>query len=164
MATEPSTARTPIMSQQSTQPVFTIEKLFVKDLSLEVPNAPRVYLERATPQVEIQMNNSTNPVDDGYFEVLLKVTVTAKVGDKTMFLVEVSQGGVFQIRNVPQAELEPLLGITCPNILYPYVREVVSDAVVRAGFPPVVLSPVNFEAVFQARQQGLAQAPEGATH
>jgi len=152
------------MSQQSTQPVFTIEKLFVKDLSLEVPNAPRVYLERATPQVEIQMNNSTNPVDDGYFEVLLKVTVTAKVGDKTMFLVEVSQGGVFQIRNVPQAELEPLLGITCPNILYPYVREVVSDAVVRAGFPPVVLSPVNFEAVFQARQQGLAQAPEGATH
>lgn len=152
------------MSQQSTQPVFTIEKLFVKDLSLEVPNAPRIYLERETPQVEIQMNNSTNPVDDGYFEVLLKVTVTAKVGDKTMFLVEVSQGGVFQIRNVPPAELEPLLGITCPNILYPYVREVVSDAVVRAGFPPVVLSPVNFEAVFQARQQGLAQAPEGATH
>ena len=152
------------MSEQPTQPVFTIEKLFVKDLSLEVPNAPRIYLEREAPQVEIQMNNSANPIDDGYFEVLLKVTVTAKVGDKTMFLVEVSQGGVFQIRNVPQAELEPVLGITCPNILYPYVREVVSEAVVRAGFPPVVLSPVNFEAIFHARQQGQTQAPEGATH
>jgi preprotein translocase subunit SecB len=152
------------MSQQPTQPVFSIEKLFVKDLSLEVPNAPRIYLERETPQVEIQMNNSASPIDDGYFEVVLKVTVTAKIGDQTMFLVEVSQGVVFQIRNVPQAELEPVLGITCPNILYPYVREVVSEAVVRAGFPPVVLSPVNFEAIFQARQQGQTQAPEGATH
>ncbi len=152
------------MSQQPTQPVFTIEKLFVKDLSLEVPGAPRIYLERAAPQVEIQMNNSANPIDDGYFEVVLTVTVTAKIGDKIMFLVEASQGGVFQIRNVPQAELEPVLSITCPNILYPYVREVVSEAVVRAGFPPVVLSPVNFEAIFQARQQGQTQAPEGATH
>ena len=152
------------MSQQPTQPVFSIEKLFVKDLSLEVPGAPRIYLEREAPQVEIQMNNSASPIDDGYFEVVLTVTVTAKIGDKTVFLVEVSQGGVFQIRNVPQAELEPVLGITCPNILYPYVREVVSEAVVRAGFPPVVLSPVNFEAIFQARQQGQTQAPEGATH
>jgi preprotein translocase subunit SecB len=153
------------MSQQPNQPVFSIEKLFVKDLSIEVPNAPKVYLERETPQVEIQMNSSANPIDDGFYEVVLKVTVTAKAGEKTMFLVEASQGGVFQIRNLPQQDLEPVLGITCPNILYPYMREVVSDAVVRAGFPPVLLSPVNFEAIFQAqRSQAQAQAQAGATH
>ncbi|HWA12608.1 MAG TPA: protein-export chaperone SecB [Burkholderiales bacterium] len=150
------------MSQQPApnpgQPVFTIEKLFVKDLSIEVPNAPRIYLEREAPAVEIQMNNAANPLGDGYFEVLLTVTVTAKMGDKSAFLVEVTQGGVFQVRNVPDQEMDVVLGVTCPNILYPYAREVVSDAVVRAGFPPVVLSPINFEAVYQARQQGQAQA------
>lgn len=154
------------MSQQppTTQPTFTVEKLFVKDLSIEVPNAPKIYLERETPQVEIQMNNVANPIDDGFYEVLLTVTVTAKLGDKSVFLVEATQGGVFQIRNVPKQEMEVVLGVTCTNILYPYVREVVSDAVVRAGFPPVVLAPVNFEAIFQARQQSQGQASPTPTH
>ena len=149
------------MSQQPnpTQPVFVVEKLFVKDLSVEVPNAPKIYLEREAPQVEIQMNNTANPIDDGYYEVLLTVTVTAKFGDKPAFLVEVTQGSVFQIRNVPPGEIDVVLGITCPNILYPYAREVVSDAVVRAGFPPVILSPINFEAIYQARQQERQAAP-----
>lgn len=154
------------MSQQPnpSQPVFTVEKLFVKDLSIEVPNAPRIYLERDTPQVEIQMNNVANPIDEGFYEVLLTVTVTAKLGDKSVFLVEATQGGVFQIRNVPQQEMDVVLGVTCTNILYPYVREVVSDAVVRAGFPPVVLAPVNFEAIFQARQQSQSPASAAPTH
>ncbi|MEO8166087.1 MAG: protein-export chaperone SecB [Betaproteobacteria bacterium] len=155
------------MSQQPNQPVFSIEKLFVKDLSLEVPNAPKIFLERETPQVEIQMNTAANPIDEGYFEVIVSVTVTAKLAEKTVFLVEASQGGVFQIRNIPQAELEPVLGITCPNILYPYVREVISDAVVRAGFAPVVLNPVNFDAIFQAQHQAKAQTgaePGTTTH
>lgn len=154
------------MSQQPNQPVFSIEKLFVKDLSVEVPNAPKIYLERDTPQVEIQMTTSANRVDEGYFEVLVSVTVTAKLAEKTVFLVEASQGGVFQIRNVPQEELESVLGITCPNILYPYVREVVSDAVVRAGFAPIILNPVNFEAIFQAQREAKtqAQAGVGVTH
>jgi len=154
------------MSEQPSQiqPVFTVEKLFVKDLSIEVPNAPRIYLERETPKVEIQMNNAANPIDEGYYEVTLTVTVSAKVGEKAVFLVEATQGGVFQIRNVPKQEMDVVLGITCTNILYPYVREVVSDAVVRAGFPPVVLSPVNFEAIFQARQQGQGQAAAAPTH
>ena len=154
------------MSEQPSQPVFTIEKLFVKDLSVEVPNAPRIYLERNTPQIEIQLNTSASPIDEGYYQVLVSVTVTAKVADKTVFLVEASQGGVFQIRHLPQSELEPVLGITCPNILYPYVREVISDAVVRAGFAPVLLNPVNFEAIFQAQRQASAQnnGPAGATH
>ncbi|HEX4984438.1 MAG TPA: protein-export chaperone SecB [Burkholderiales bacterium] len=150
------------MSQQPAQTMFSIEKLFVKDLSVEVPNAPKIFLERDAPQVEIQMNTNANPVDEGYFEVLVSVTVTAKIGDRTVFLVEASQGGVFQIRNVPEAEMEPVLGITCPNILYPYLREVVSDAVVRAGFAPVLLNPVNFEAIFQAQRDARAQA--GAAH
>jgi len=150
------------MSQQPNQPVFSIEKLFVKDLSIEVPNAPKIYLERDTPQVEIQMNTSANTIDEGYFEVVVSVTVTAKLGDKTVFLVEASQGGVFQIRHVPQEELEHVLGITCPNILYPYAREVISDAVVRAGFAPVLLNPVNFEAIFQAQREAKTQARAGA--
>jgi len=152
------------MSQESNQPVFSIEKLFVKDLSIEVPNAPRIYLERDTPQVEIQMNTSANPIDEGYFEVVVSVTVTAKLAEKTVFLVEASQGGVFQIRNIPQGELDPVLGITCPNILYPYLREVISDAVVRAGFAPVLLNPVNFDAIFQAQREAKTQAGAGATH
>ena len=154
------------MSQQPNQPVFSIEKLFVKDLSVEVPNAPRIYLERDTPQIEIQMNTSANPIDEGYFEVVVNVTVTAKLADKTVFLVEASQGGVFQIRNLTQEDLAPVLGITCPNILYPYAREVISDAVVRAGFAPVLLNPVNFEAIFQAQRDANAQekAGAGATH
>jgi preprotein translocase subunit SecB len=146
------------------QPVFTVEKLFVKDLSVEVPNAPKIYLEREAPQVEIQMNNAANPIDEGYYEVLLTVTVTAKLGDKSVFLVEATQGGVFQIRNVAAQDLDIVLGVTCTNMLYPYVREVVSDAVTRAGFPPVILAPVNFEAVHQARQQSLAQAGTTPTH
>ena len=152
------------MSQQPEQPVFSIEKLFVKDLSVEVPNAPKIYLERETPQIEIQMNTNAAPIDEGYFEVVVSVTVTAKLAEKTVFLVEASQGGVFQIRNVPPGELESVLGITCPNILYPYVREVVSDAVVRAGFAPVLLNPINFEAIFQAQRDAKAQAGAGATH
>jgi preprotein translocase subunit SecB len=150
------------MSQQPNQPVFSIEKLFVKDLSVEVPNAPRIYLERDTPQVEIQMNTSASPIDEGYFEVVVNVTVTAKLADKTVFLVEASQGGVFQIRNLTQEDLAPVLGITCPNILYPYAREVISDAVVRAGFAPVLLNPVNFEAIFQAQRDANAQEKSGA--
>lgn len=152
------------MSEQPAAPVFTIEKLFVKDLSLEVPNAPKIYLERETPKVDIQLNNSSATIDEGFYEVLITVTVTAKLGDKTVFLVEASQGGVFQIRNVPESELDAVLGITCPNILYPYARELISDAVVRAGFPPVLLSPVNFEAIFQARQQQAEVPAAGATH
>lgn len=154
------------MSQPSTtpsQPTFTIEKLFVKDLSVEVPNAPKIFLERDPPQIEIQMNNNAGPIDNGYFEATLNVTVTAKLGEKTVFLVEASQAGVFQIRNVPDTEMEAVLGVTCPNILFPYLREVISDAVVRAGFAPVILNPVNFEAIFQAQKQAKAQ-PAGATH
>ncbi len=139
------------------QPVFSIEKLYVKDLSLEVPNAPQIYLEREAPQVNVQLRTEGNAIEEGLFEVTLTVTVTATLGeDRSMFLVEVAQAGVFQIRNIPQGDLEPVLMIGCPNILFPYAREAVSDAVTRAGFQPVLLAPVNFEAMYQAQQQQIA--------
>lgn len=142
---------------ENAQPVFSIEKIYVKDLSLEIPNAPAVFLQREQPQIEVQLHSEGQAVDDGIFQVVLTVTVTAKASDKTMFLVEAAQSGIFQIRNVPQQDLEPVLAIACPNILFPYARETISDTVNRAGFPPVLLAPVNFEALYQqrmAQQQG----------
>jgi preprotein translocase subunit SecB len=140
-------------------PAFSIEKLYLKDLSVEVPNAPQIYLERESPNVAIQLQTKAQGLGDGVFDVLLTVTVTATVEEKTVFLVEVGQGGIFRILNVPDENMEPLLSIACPNILFPYAREVVSDAVTRAGFAPVVLQPVNFEGLYSAR---LAQEQDGA--
>jgi len=136
------------------QPVFSIEKLYVKDLSVEVPNAPQIYLEREAPQINVQLRTQGSAIDEGIFEVALTVTVTAQLPeDKTVFLVEVVQCGIFQIRNVPQEDLDPIMMIGCANILFPYAREAVSDAVARAGFQPVLLAPVNFEAMYQQNRQ-----------
>ncbi|HEY8855740.1 MAG TPA: protein-export chaperone SecB [Rugosibacter sp.] len=137
------------MSDQ--QAVFTIEKIYVRDFSVEVPHAPQIYLEREAPAISVQIQTTATDISDGVFEVVVTVTVTAKKEDKVFFLVEVAQAGIFQIKNVPQEEMEPVLAIGCPNILFPYVRETISDAVNRAGFPPVILAPVNFEAMHQQR-------------
>lgn len=151
------------MSDAQNQPVFSIEKLYVKDISLEIPNAPQIFLEREAPQVDIQLHHQSSKVDEGVYQTVLTVTFTAKVKEKTLFLVEAGQAGIFTIRNIPDADMEPILGIACPNILYPYVREVVSDIVVRAGFPPVLLTPVNFEALFQAQKQAQAEQQKEAS-
>ncbi len=140
------------------QPAFSIEKIYVKDASLEAPNAPQIFFEPTQPQVEVQLQSRAERIAEAIYEVVVTITVTAKAGDKTCFLVEGAQAGVFQIRNVPDAELEPLLGIACPNILFPYARETIADLVVRAGFPPVHLAPVNFEAMYAARKQAEAAA------
>ncbi len=134
-------------------PTFAIEKLYIKDFSLEVPNAPAIFLERDTPEVGLQLQTGALKVGDDIFEVTLTSTVTAKLGEKVVFLVEVAQAGLFVIRNVPEENLEPLLAIACPNILFPYAREVVSTSVTRAGFAPVILQPVNFEAMYAARAE-----------
>ena len=149
---------------EQNQPIFGIEKLYVKDLSIEVPNAPEIYLEQEAPQVEIQLNTGGRGLGDGVFEVVLTVTVTATVGEKTVFLVEVGQAGIFRIMNVADEQLEPLIAVACPNLLFPYAREVVSDAVTRAGFSPIVLQPVNFEAMYMQRleEQAAAAAPADA--
>ncbi|WP_297358116.1 protein-export chaperone SecB [Thauera sp.] len=147
---------------ENTQPVFSIEKLYVKDLSLEVPGAPQIFLEREAPQVNVQLRTEGQAIDDGVYEVALTVTVTAKIGeDRTLFLVEVAQAGIFQIRHIPEGDLEPVMMIGCPNILFPYAREAVSDAVTRAGFQPVLLSPVNFESLYQAQRMQAAENAAG---
>ena len=140
------------MAEQE-QPVFSIEKIHVKDLSLEIPHAPRVFLDRDQPEVNLQLSSKHDVIDEGMYEVWVTATITAKAKEKVMFLVEVQQAGIFQIRNIPEAEIEPVLGITCPNILFPYLRETVSDIVTRAGFPSIILSPVNFEAIYQQNKQ-----------
>lgn len=151
------------MNQQDQQAqqdsaVFTVEKIYVKDLSVEVPNAPAIYLERESPSVEVQLHTEAKGVGEAVFEALLTVTVTAKLQDKVVFLVEVGQAGVFQIRNVPPESMEPLLAVACPNLLFPYAREAVSDATTRAGFSAVVLQPVNFESLYMSRQQEAEQS------
>jgi len=146
------------MSEQQ-QPMFSIEKIYVKDLSLEVPNAPQVFMQNEQPKLEVQLQQNSKRVNEALFEVTLVITVSAKQGDKTMFLVEVSQSGIFQIRNIPDADLGPVLGMVCPNVLFPYARETVSDIIGRAGFPPVLLAPVNFEALYQQRLQEQGAEP-----
>lgn len=146
--------------QQELQPTFSIEKIYVKDLSLEIPNAPQVFLERESPEIDLQLNLGAQQLEEGIFESSITVTVTAKLADnKTMFLVEATQAGIFQIRHIPAEELDPILGVACPNILFPYLRETVSDVVNRAGFPPVLLSPINFDALYAQR---VAQASNEA--
>jgi preprotein translocase subunit SecB len=148
------------------QPVFNIEKLYVKDLSLEIPHAPAIFLERDQPQIDLQLNTQSSVVSDGMYEVTITVTVTSRLVAKNqiMFLIEAKQAGIFQLRNLPQDELGPVLGVVCPNILYPYLREVVSDLSVRAGFAPVLLSPINFEVLYQQQLQQATDPVAVTTH
>lgn len=145
------------MSDQ--QATFQIEKVYVKDLSLEIPGAPQIFLQAEQPQLEVQVNNAAAPFGDSLHEVTVTVTVTARAGGKTLFLAEVVQAGIFTIRGVPAGDLDPLLGIGCPNILYPYVREAISDLVTRGGFPPVLLAPVSFETLYAQRGRPAASEP-----
>ena len=149
--------------QQQNQPVFTIDKIYVKDLSVEVPNAPQVFLERETPRVDVQLSTQAKSINEGFYEVTLSVTTTAVHNEKTVFLVEAHQSGIFQIRNLPKESLDLVLSITCPNILFPYARETVSDSISRCGFPPFLLAPVNFEALYQQRLQQQGKDAQPAT-
>lgn len=152
------------MSDQEPQAVFAIEKLYVKDASLEVPNAPNIFLEREAPEIDVQLATQSSPIGEDVYETSLTATVTAKIGDKVMFLVEVTQAGIFRIAQIPAEQLEPVLGIGCPNIVFPYLRETVSDLVSRAGFPPVILNPVNFEALYMQQKQEQEQSISATTH
>ena len=141
------------MSENQNQASFQIEKIYVKDVSLEIPNAPQAFMQQAQPQLEVQIDTGANQFADAYYEATVSATVTAKLGERTLFLAEVVQAGIFQMRNVPADDLKPLLGIACPTILFPYLRETISDLVTRGGFPPVLLAPVSFEALYVQRMQ-----------
>ena len=139
------------------QPVFSIERLFVKDLSLEVPNAPQIFLEQGEPEVDMRVSTNSEKLEDGYYNVDVTVTVTAKLNaDRTMFLNEVTQSGIFRLENIPEEDVQLLLGVACTNILFPYASDAISTSVTRAGFPPVLLAPINFEAMYQQQQEGNA--------
>ena len=161
---EDQVAATQENSVQDQQPAFGIEKIYLKDLSLEIPNAPQIFIQREAPQVSIELGNTTSMIEEGVFEVVITVTVTSKIEDKTVFLVEVAQAGIFQVRNVPAENLEMIAGVTCPNILFPYARQTVSDLVTRAGFPPVLLNPINFEALYAQQKQQQAQNGSAAAN
>jgi preprotein translocase subunit SecB len=149
------------MADDNQQPVFNIQRIYLKDLSLEQPNSPQILLEQSQPQVDINLSLAAEPVAEGVYEVAVTATVTTKVNDKVLFLVEAKQAGIFEIRNIPEDQLQPIIGIACPGIVYPYLRAIVSDVCTRAGFPPVTLSEVNFQAMFEA-QRAQTAAPNGS--
>ena len=139
------------MSDQNNQPSFNIQRIYLKDLSVELPNAPKILLEQGQPQVDVQLNIHAENVVEGIYEVSVSATVTTKVNDKVLFLVEAKQAGLFEIRNVPEEQMQPIIAIACPQIVYPYLRATVADAINRTGFPPVHLTEVNFQAMYQSQ-------------
>jgi preprotein translocase subunit SecB len=152
------------MADQDQTPVFQIQRIYLKDLSLEQPNSPQVLLEQTQPQVDIQLGLGADQVAPGVFEVTVTGTVTTKVGDRTLFLVEAKQAGIFEVRNVPGDQLQAILHVLCPSMLYPYLRAIVSDICTRAGFPPILLAEVNFQAMFEAQQQAQANGAAAAAN
>ncbi|KAB2873726.1 MAG: protein-export chaperone SecB [Burkholderiaceae bacterium] len=146
------------MADADTTPVFQIQRIYLKDLSLEQPNSPQILLEQQQPQVDINLGLSAEGVGDGLYEVCVTATVTTKVAERTLFLVEAKQAGIFEIRNLPQDQVQGVLSVVCPQMLYPYLRAIVSDVCTRAGFPPILLTEVNFQAMYEAQQ---AQAAKG---
>src|SRR3569832_2531541 len=150
------------MAEQQQEPVFQIQRGYLKEASLEQPNSPAILLEQEQPAVEIQLGVEANAAADGVWEVCVMATVTTKIKDKTVFLVEVKQAGIFEVRNVPAENVSPILGITCPQILYPYLRANVADIVTRAGFPPVHLTELNFQAMYEQQQQSQFAQQEAA--
>lgn len=149
------------MTDAQPQATFQIEKIYVKDLSLEIPNGPQAFTQQSAPQLEVRIDTGAAQFAEGYYEATVSATVTAKVGERTLFLAEAVQAGIFQLRNVPADDLNPLLGIACPTVIFPYLRETISDLVIRGGFPPVLLAPVSFEAIYMQRMQAQQQAPAG---
>ena len=137
-------------------PVFQIQRVYLKEASLEQPNSPSILLEQEAPTVDIQLGVNAAPVAEGMFEVTVTATVQTKIKDKTVFLVEVTQAGIFEIRNLAQEQMSNIMGIACPQIVYPYLRGNVADLIQRGGFPPVHLSEINFQAVYEQQQQQAA--------
>lgn len=146
------------MSEQ--QPVFNIQRIYLKDMSLEIPHAPQIFLEQNTPTVEIEVNVESDQLLEGMYETSVAVTLTTRIADKVAFLAEAKQAGIFQIIGVPVEQLDPIQQIVCANIVYPYLRSNLADMVQRAGFPPIHLQEINFEVLYQQRMQSTLQAQE----
>ena len=146
------------MSEEQATPVFQIQRVYLKDLSLEQPNSPAILTSTQQPSVDIQLAVGMEQVADGIVEVTVTATVTTKIEDKAVFLVEAKQAGIFEVRNLPEDQMGPIIGIACPQIIYPYLRGNVADTIQRAGFPPVHLAEINFQAMYEQQQQQAAEA------
>ena len=149
------------MSEQENQPVFQIQRVYLKDMSLEQPNSPGIFLEQELPAVEVDISVGLENLADGIFECAVTVTVTGKIGEKVAYLVEGTQAGIFEVRNIPEDQAQPLLGIGCPSIIYPYLRSNIADAITRTSFPTVHLAEINFEAFYQDQMKA-AQEQQAA--
>ena len=144
--------------------MFQIQRVYLKEASLEQPNSPAILLEQEQPNVDIQLGVEATPVAEGVFEVCVTATVQTKIKDRTVFLVECKQAGIFEIRNLPEEQMGPIMGIACPQIVYPYLRGNVADVITRAGFPPVHLAEINFQAMYEQQQAQAASAPAPAQY
>lgn len=149
--------------QQAADPVFQIQRVYLKDLSLEQPNSPAILLEQTQPTVDIQLGVEAQNVTEGIFEIVVSATVQTKIDDRTVFLVEAKQAGIFEIRNLPEDQMGPIVGIACPQIVYPYLRGNVADVIQRAGFPPVHLAEINFQSMYEQQQAQAAGQPPATT-
>lgn len=148
------------------QPQFALQRIYTKDVSFEAPNAPAAFTKEWQPEIKLDLNSGARKLDEQHFEVTIKVTITATNAEETAFLVELEQAGLFTIANIPEEQLQPMLGAMCPNILFPYLRESVDSLVVKGGFPALMLAPINFDALYQQRlmqeQQAQAEQSEGS--
>jgi len=144
------------------QPRFIIQKIYTKDISFETPNSPEIFREEWKPQLDLQLGNEYKRLDDDTHEIILVVTVTAKVNDQVAFLAEVKQAGIFTLTGYSNEEMGPLVGSYCPNTIFPFAREVISDVVIKGGFPQLVLAPVNFDAVYRRQMDQARQQTEAA--
>jgi preprotein translocase subunit SecB len=151
------------MAEANLDPVFQIQRVYLKDVSLEQPNSPEILLNQDQPSVDIQLGVGATPIAEGLFEVSVTATVQTKIADKTVFLVEAKQAGIFEIRNVPPEQLGSILGIACPQIVYPYLRGNVADVIQRGGFPPVHMAEINFQAMYEQQQAEAAAAAPAAS-
>lgn len=143
----------------TTEKQFAIQKIYTKDVSFETPNSPRIFTLKWEPMVEFNLATNVQTLEAGVFEVALTVTVTVKCGESVAYLAEVCQAGIFALEGFAEQELGPMMGSFCPNILFPYAREAISDLVIKGGFPQLLLAPVNFDAVYAQHIQQLQQAP-----
>ncbi|MBH2018952.1 MAG: protein-export chaperone SecB [Burkholderiales bacterium] len=149
------------MAEANLDPVFQIQRVYLKDMSLEQPNSPEILLNQEQPGVEIQLGVDARPVADGLFEITVTATVHTKIEEKTVFMVEAKQAGIFEIRNIGNDQMGALLGIACPQIVYPYLRSNVADIIQRGGFPPVHMAEINFQAMYEQQQaEAMMAMPE----
>ena len=163
MADDKNTQNQDAAAQQEQQPSFGMQRSYLKDLSLEMPNAPQIFLEQEQPTVEVSLDLGAERLAETILETTVRATITTKINDKVLYLVEGTQAGIFEIANIPEDQIDPLIGIVCPSMIFPYLRANLADAINRTGLPSIHLAEVNFQSLYEQRlAEAAAQAEAGA--